>query len=235
MADIKNPSTAESPIEDVFENRHPSESEKKWAEEGDACAGAGEADRRSRLARLPAVNVDEHGPCAILDHLKLSDPSLYTQADLPGDWSYEKISELSRTGAVHARIHAQRLSAAGFFYDASVFRLRLAGGGNQPTLQISSEDHGTGGLSVAFDLPTLMGYDSDHMQSEGEVGKCGVAIDSLEDMGDPVQRQSTWKRITTSMTINSPASILWAMYLVVAEKQGARLEKDQRHHPGMTS
>jgi len=81
-------------------------------------------------------------------------------------------------------------------------------------------EHGGGGLSVAFDLPTLMGYDSDDLASEGEVGKCGVAIDSLEDMeilfdGIPLDK------ITTSMTINSPASVLWAMYLVVAEKQGA--------------
>jgi methylmalonyl-CoA mutase N-terminal domain/subunit len=69
-----------------------------------------------------------------------------------------------------------------------------------------------------------MGYDADHMQSEGEVGKCGVAISSLADMetlfdGIPVEH------VTTSMTINSPASILWAMYLVVAEKQGASWEK----------
>src|SRR5436853_3168898 len=84
--------------------------------------------------------------------------------------------------------------------------------------------HGGGGLSVAFDLPTLMGYDSDHMQSEGEVGKCGVAIDSLEDMEilfDGINLEKT----TVSMTINSPASVLWAMYLVVAEKQGADWKK----------
>ena len=85
-------------------------------------------------------------------------------------------------------------------------------------------EHGGGGLSVAFDLPTLMGYDSDHPASEGEVGKCGVAIDSLEDMEilfDGINLEQT----TTSMTINSPASVLWAMYLVVAEKQGADWKK----------
>src|SRR5436305_8187932 len=84
--------------------------------------------------------------------------------------------------------------------------------------------HGGTGLSVAFDLPTLMGYDSDHMMSEGEVGKCGVAIDSLEDM-EILFRGIPLDKITTSMTINSPASILWAMYLVVAEKQGADWRK----------
>ena len=84
--------------------------------------------------------------------------------------------------------------------------------------------HGGQGLSVAFDLPTLMGYDSDHLMSEGEVGKCGVAIDSLEDMEilfDGIDLEKT----TVSMTINSPASMLWAMYLAVAEKQGADWKK----------
>ncbi|MCC6536845.1 MAG: methylmalonyl-CoA mutase family protein [Bryobacterales bacterium] len=78
---------------------------------------------------------------------------------------------------------------------------------------------GQTGLSVAFDLPTLMGLDSDDPGSLGEVGKCGVAISSLEDMetlfaGIPLDS------VSVSMTINSPASILWAMYLTVAEKQG---------------
>jgi methylmalonyl-CoA mutase N-terminal domain/subunit len=85
-------------------------------------------------------------------------------------------------------------------------------------------EHGGGGLSVAFDLPTLMGYDSDHAASEGEVGKCGVAIDSLEDM-EILFDGIDLEKITTSMTINSPASVLWAMYLVVAEKQGADWKK----------
>jgi methylmalonyl-CoA mutase N-terminal domain/subunit len=85
-------------------------------------------------------------------------------------------------------------------------------------------EHGGGGLSVAFDLPTLMGYDSDHPASEGEVGKCGVAIDSLEDM-EILFDGIDLEKITTSMTINSPASVLWAMYLVVAEKQGADWKK----------
>ncbi len=85
-------------------------------------------------------------------------------------------------------------------------------------------EHGGNGLSVAFDLPTLMGYDSDHAFSEGEVGKCGVAIDSLEDM-EILFRGIDLEKTTVSMTINSPASALWAMYLVVAEKQGADWKK----------
>ena len=80
-------------------------------------------------------------------------------------------------------------------------------------------EHGQTGLSTAFDFPTLMGYDSDHPRSEGEVGKTGVAISSLADMeilfdGIPLDQ------VSTSMTINGPAIILWAFYIAAAEKQG---------------
>ncbi len=83
-------------------------------------------------------------------------------------------------------------------------------------------EHGQTGLSTAFDLPTLMGYDSDHPFSEGEVGKCGVAISSRQDMealfdGIPLDQ------VTTSMTINAPASMIFAFFLANAEKQGAKL------------
>ncbi len=81
-------------------------------------------------------------------------------------------------------------------------------------------DHGQTGLSVAFDLPTLMGYDADAPLAAGEVGKCGVAISSLADM-EELFRGIPLAEVTTSMTITSSAAILWAMYLVVAEKQGA--------------
>jgi methylmalonyl-CoA mutase N-terminal domain/subunit len=84
--------------------------------------------------------------------------------------------------------------------------------------------HGQTGLSTAFDFPTLMGYDSDHPRSEGEVGKTGVAISSLADMevlfdGIPMDQ------VSTSMTINGPAIILWAFYIAAAEKQGVSAEK----------
>src|ERR1700681_2681523 len=78
---------------------------------------------------------------------------------------------------------------------------------------------GQTGLSVAFDLPTLMGYDSDDVLAAGEVGKCGVAISSLADM-EILFDQIPLGGVSTSMTINSPAAIIWAMYLAVAEKQG---------------
>ena len=85
-------------------------------------------------------------------------------------------------------------------------------------------DHGQTGLSVAFDLPTQIGYDSDHSLSLGEVGKCGVAIDSLADMeilfeGIPLNK------VSTSMTINSTAATLLAMYMAVAEKQGVTVNE----------
>jgi methylmalonyl-CoA mutase N-terminal domain/subunit len=83
---------------------------------------------------------------------------------------------------------------------------------------------GQTGLSVAYDLPTLMGYDADSPLSEGEVGKCGVAVSSLADMEtlfDGIDLES----VTVSQTINAPASVLLAMYLVVAEKQGADWSK----------
>jgi len=79
--------------------------------------------------------------------------------------------------------------------------------------------HGQTGLSVAFHLPTLMGMDSDHPLAQGEIGKCGVAVDSLADM-EILFKDIPLDKITTSMTINPPAAVLWAMYIAVAEKQG---------------
>jgi len=84
--------------------------------------------------------------------------------------------------------------------------------------------HGVDGLSVAFDMPTLMGRDSDDPLSRGEVGREGVAVDTLRDMEILFDRIPL-DRVTTSMTINGPASIIWAMYLAAAEKQGIPLER----------
>jgi len=85
-------------------------------------------------------------------------------------------------------------------------------------------EHGETGLSVAFDFPTLYGYDTDDPEAEGEFGKCGVAVSSLADMealfdGIPVDR------ITTSMTINGPAAVIWAMYIAAAERRGIPMER----------
>ena len=80
-------------------------------------------------------------------------------------------------------------------------------------------DQGQTGLSIAFDMPTLMGYDSDAPEAMGEFGKCGVAVSSLKDM-EALMNGIPLGEVSTSMTINSPAAIIWAMYIAAAEKQG---------------
>ncbi|HEV2299297.1 MAG TPA: methylmalonyl-CoA mutase family protein [Candidatus Acidoferrales bacterium] len=145
---------------------------------------------------------------------------LYTPADLTR-WSPEDDlgfpGQPPYTRGIHSTMYRGRLwtmrQFAGFGSAADTnqrFRYLLA--------------QGQTGLSVAFDLPTLMGYDSDHALSEGEVGKCGVAISSLADM-EVLFDQIPLANVSTSMTINSPAAVIWAMYLAVAEKQGADLKK----------
>jgi methylmalonyl-CoA mutase N-terminal domain/subunit len=141
---------------------------------------------------------------------------LYTKADLP-NWDADRDlglpGEPPYTRGIHATMHRGRLwtmrQFAGF---------GTAEDTNQRFRYLLSQ--GQTGLSTAFDLPTLMGYDSDHALSEGEVGKCGVAISSLADM-EVLFDQIPLAEVTTSMTINSPAAVIWAMYLAVAEKQGA--------------
>jgi methylmalonyl-CoA mutase N-terminal domain/subunit len=140
---------------------------------------------------------------------------LYTPADLS---SWDPNHELGFPGeppytrGIHSTMHRGRLwtmrQFAGF---------GSAEDTNQRFLYLLSQ--GQTGLSVAFDLPTLMGYDSDHPLSEGEVGKCGVSVSSLADM-EVLFDQIPLGGVTTSMTINSPAAVIWAMYLAVAEKQG---------------
>jgi methylmalonyl-CoA mutase N-terminal domain/subunit len=83
---------------------------------------------------------------------------------------------------------------------------------------------GGGGLSTAFDMPTLMGIDSDDVMALGEVGRCGVAVDTIEDMAD-LYAGIDLETVTTSMTINAPAAIIWAMFVANAENHGARRER----------
>jgi methylmalonyl-CoA mutase N-terminal domain/subunit len=145
---------------------------------------------------------------------------LYTEADL-ASWDAER--DLGAPGkppytrGIHPAMYRERLwtmrQFAGF---------GTADDTNRRFRYLLS--HGQTGLSVAFDLPTLMGYDSDHPLAQGEVGKCGVAISSLADM-ERLFDQIPLARVTTSMTINSPAAAIWAMYLTVAEKQGADWKK----------
>jgi methylmalonyl-CoA mutase N-terminal domain/subunit len=218
MAD-KKPRVAESPISDVFEGRHPSASEKDWAEK--TLAPTLEKTPERPIGAATGTNLDENGNARFTTISGLPIRRLYTQADLPQDWDYDR--QLGHPGQPP---FTRGIHATG--YRGKLFTMRQFSGFASPeeTNQRYKYllEHGGGGLSVAFDLPTLMGYDSDHPASEGEVGKCGVAIDSLEDMEilfDGINLEKT----TVSMTINSPASVLWAMYLVVAEKQGADWKK----------
>src|SRR5437870_3337146 len=209
------PQIAESPIADVFEGRHPSDSEKAWAEK--ILAPTLEKSPEKPIGAPSGVNLDEHGHASFTTISGVPIRRLYTQADLPEDWNYDHYLGYPGQPPFTRGIHASG-------YRGKLFTMRQFSGFASPeeTNQRYKYllEHGGGGLSVAFDLPTLMGYDSDHPASEGEVGKCGVAIDSLEDM-EILFDGIDLEKITTSMTINSPASILWAMYLVVAEKQGA--------------
>jgi methylmalonyl-CoA mutase N-terminal domain/subunit len=140
---------------------------------------------------------------------------LYTPLDIP-DFDYEKRlsfpGEYPFTRGIHPTMYRGRLWTMRQFSGFGT-----AEDTNRRYKYLLS--HGQTGLSVAFHLPTLMGVDSDHPLAQGEIGKCGVAIDSLADMevlfdGIPLDK------ISTSMTINPPAAILWAMYIAVAEKQG---------------
>ncbi len=125
---------------------------------------------------------------------------------LPGEYPY--------TRGVHPTMHRGRLWTMRMF----------AGFGTAEETNARFKyllKEGQTGLSIAFDLPTLMGYDSDAPEALGEFGKCGVAISSLKDMeilldGIPLDK------VSTSMTINSPAAVIWAMYIAAAEKQGVR-------------
>src|SRR4051812_36671503 len=221
MADTKKPAIADSAIADVFQDRHPSEAEKQWAEK--TLAPALEKAPERPIGQPTGTNLDENGHARFTTISGVPIRRLYTKADLPEDWEPENEKYLNHPGQAP---YTRGIHATG--YRGRLWTMRQFAGFSSPEETNQRYKyllaHGGGGLSVAFDLATLMGYDSDHMQSEGEVGKCGVAIDSLEDMEilfDGINLEKT----TVSMTINSPASVLWAMYLVVAEKQGADWKK----------
>src|ERR687888_1870451 len=138
-----------------------------------------------------------------------SDDEYMDKLGFPGQWPY--------TRGVHPTGYRGRLWTMRMF----------AGFGNAEETNARFKyllANGNAGLSVAFDMPTLYGYDTDDPKAEGEFGTCGVAVSSLADMeilfdGIPLDE------ITTSMTINSPAAMIWAMYLVNAEKRGIAWER----------
>ena len=140
---------------------------------------------------------------------------LYTPADL-SDLDYERDlghpGEYPFTRGIHPSLYRSR-----------VWTMRMfAGFGTAEETNARFRylfDQGQTGMSIAFDLPTLMGFDTDAPEALGEFGKCGVAVSSLEDM-QILLREIPLDQISTSMTINSPAAIIWAMYIAAAEKQG---------------
>jgi len=219
MSNKKSSSVSPSPVADVTENRRPSEAEKRWADH--TLLPWLEKSPEKPLGAATGINLDEQGRARFTTISGAPVRRLYTAADLPEDWTAEKYLSFPGQPPFTRGIHATG-------YRGKLFTMRQFSGFASPEETNRRYkyllEHGGSGLSVAFDLPTLMGYDSDHPASEGEVGKCGVAIDSLEDM-EILFRGIDLETTTVSMTINSPASVLWAMYLVVAEKQGADWKK----------
>jgi methylmalonyl-CoA mutase, N-terminal domain len=212
-------SVKESPLSDVFDGRDPSAAEEEWAVKtlGPSLEKAAERP----IGAPTGANLDEHGRARFTTISGVPVRRLYTPADLPVDWTDEKYLGHPGQPPFTRGIHATG-------YRGKMFTMRQFSGFASPEETNQRYKYllqsGGSGLSVAFDLPTLMGYDSDHPASEGEVGKCGVAIDSLEDM-EILFNGIDLEKTTVSMTINSPASVLWAMYLVVAENQGADWKK----------
>ena len=183
-----------------LEKRNPSPREREWEEKTLRPSLARSPERKPEFTTVSGYPIRR----------------LYTPADLSA-WDPQRDlgmpGEPPYTRGIHSTMHRGKLwtmrQFAGFGSAQDTnkrFRYLLS--------------QGQTGLSVAFDLPTLMGYDSDHAMAEGEVGKCGVAISSLADM-EVLFDQIPLADVTTSMTINSPAAVIWAMYLAVAEKQGA--------------
>ncbi len=136
--------------------------------------------------------------------LDLPDFDYLTDLGFPGEYPY--------TRGVHPTLHRSRLWTMRMF----------AGFGTAEETNARFKyllEQGQTGLSIAYDLPTLMGYDTDAPEALGEFGKCGVAVSSLKDM-EVLLQGIPLSRVSTSMTINSPAAIIWAMYIAAAEKQG---------------
>jgi len=204
-------------IADMTAGRHPSAEELRWAEQTLAPALAKAPEQP--IGAATGVNRDEDGKARFTTVSGAPVRRLYTEADLPEDWAANPAASPGLPGQPP---YTRGLHPTG--YRGRLWTMRQFSGFASPEETNQRYKYllegGANGLSVAFDLPTLMGCDSDDPRSEGEVGKCGVAIDSLEDMEtlfDGIRLDST----TVSMTINSPASVLWAMYLTVAQRQGA--------------
>jgi len=190
MPDLKNSgkTVAESPIAELLENgRHPSESEKQWAEK--TLAPTLEKAPEKTIGEPTGINLDEHGNARYTTISGMPIRRLYTAADLPEDWNYDKYLNYPGQPPYTRGIHASG-------YRGKMWTMRQFSGFASPEETNARYKYllasGSMGLSVAFDLPTLMGYDSDHIMSEGEVGKCGVAI----DLAVAEKQGADWKKVS---------------------------------------
>jgi methylmalonyl-CoA mutase N-terminal domain/subunit len=221
MPDNFNHVVAEDRTSATAEERHPSAAEQAWIEQTLLPTLRKSPERP--IGADTGINRNDDGTARFTTISAVPVERLYTPADLPADWEERSEQYLGHPGQPP---YTRGIHATG--YRGKLWTMRQFSGFATPeeTNQRYKYllENGGSGLSVAFDLPTLMGYDSDHANSEGEVGKCGVAIDSLEDM-EILFSGIDLEKTTVSMTINSPASVLWAMYLVVAEQQGADWKK----------
>src|ERR1700722_2223223 len=190
------------------------EEEKAWA--ATTLAAALKKNPEQPIGTAGGINQDEFGQARFTSVSGVPVRRLYTPADLPQDWT-----PASQLGLPGEPPYTRGIHSTG--YRGKLWTMRQFSGFATPEETNARYRYllanGGGGLSVAFDLPTLMGFDSDAVESEGEVGKCGVAIDSLEDM-ETLFSGIDLEKTSVSMTINSPANVLWAMYLVTVEKQG---------------
>jgi methylmalonyl-CoA mutase N-terminal domain/subunit len=187
---------------------------KKIAELKDALEKWEETDLQKTLASMPErrkdfITTSSEPIDRLYTPLDVADLDYASDLGLPGGYPF--------TRGVHPTLHRGKLWTMRMF----------AGFGTAEETNARFKyllEQGQTGLSVAFDLATLMGYDTDQPEALGEFGKCGVAISSLKDMeilldGIPLDK------VSTSMTINSPAAIIWAMYIAAAEKQGVRADQ----------
>src|SRR5579872_2083804 len=185
-------------------HRHVSKNVEEWRETTARKAKEKTSERRKTFVTSSHIEVPD-----LSTEEDLHDFDAHSQLGYPGEYPY--------TRGIHPDMYRSRLwtmrQYAGF---------ASAEESNKRYHFLLSQ--GTTGLSVAFDLPTQMGYDADHPIAEGEVGKVGVSISSLEDM-EILLHGLPLERISTSMTINATASILLALYIAVAKKQGADVRK----------
>jgi methylmalonyl-CoA mutase N-terminal domain/subunit len=174
---------------------------KKWEQTTLQKSLANMPERRSEFITASSEPIQR-----LYTPLDIADMDYLNDIGLPGEYPF--------TRGIHPTMHRGRLWTMRMF----------AGFGTAEETNRRFKyllEQGQTGLSIAFDLPTLMGYDTDAPEALGEFGKCGVAVSSLKDM-EILLQDIPLDKVSTSMTINGPAAVIWAMYIATAEKQGVR-------------